>query len=61
MNTPEQRAIIYAALALLCAMVAPVSGVAAVSCSFLEMVAVIELTYWFGQRARQRSAGLSIK
>jgi hypothetical protein len=35
--------------------------VAAVSWSFLQMVAVIELTYWFGQPARQRSAGLSIK
>ncbi len=61
MNTLEHRSIIYAALALLCAMVAPVIGVAAVSWSFLQMVVVIELTYWFGQPARQRSAGLSIK
>jgi hypothetical protein len=32
-----------------------------VSWSFLQVVAVTELTYWFGQPARQRSAGLSIK
>ena len=61
MNTLQQRSIIYAALALLCAMVAPLSGVVAISWSFLQVVAVIEVTYWFGTRARQRSAGLSIK
>lgn len=61
MNTLEQRSIIYAALALLCAMVVPVVGAAAVSWSFLQVVAVIELTYSVGQPARQHRAGLSIK
>jgi hypothetical protein len=60
-NTLEQRSIVYAALALLCAMVAPLIGLTAVSWSFLQMVAVIELTYWFGTPVRQSPAGLSVK
>ena len=47
-DTFEQRLVIYAPLALLCALAGFWLGTAAAIWSFVQVLAVIELTYWFG-------------
>ena len=58
MNIQDQRLVIYAAVALLCAVAAMAIGAAA-AWSFLQVLAVIELVQWFGAPPREYSADLS--
>ena len=54
----EQRLIIYAPLALLCAVAGFWLGSAAAIWSFVQILAVIELTYWLGMPVSTRDAGV---
>ena len=60
MKIQDQRLVIYAAVALLCAVAAMGIGAAA-AWSFLQVLAVIELVQWFGASSREYSADLSAK
>ena len=60
MKIQDQRLVIYAAVALLCAVAAMGIGAAA-AWSFLQVLAVIELVQWFGAPARDYSSDLSAK
>ncbi len=53
----EQRLIIYAPLALLCAAAGVWLGSAAAIWSFIQILAVIELTYWLGMPSSVHGAG----
>ena len=48
MSAMNQRSLIYIALAILCASAGSFVGLAAAVWSFIQIVAVIELTYWIG-------------
>lgn len=51
MNKLGERLVIYTALATLCGMTAAFAGTAAAACSFIQVVAVIELIYWIARPA----------
>ena len=57
----EQRFFIYTPLAMLCGLAGVWLGIAAAVWSFIQVVAVIELTYWFGASAADFSGGVSPK
>ena len=50
-STLEHRLTVYAPLALLCALASVWLGAAVAIWSFVQVLAVIELTYWLGMPA----------
>jgi hypothetical protein len=50
MTALEERFLVYTALSVLCATSGAFLGPAAGVCSFLQILAVIELIYWFAFR-----------
>ena len=57
----ERRLLIYTPLALLCGLAGIWLGVAAAVWSFVQVVAVIELTSWFGAPATDFPGSVSLK
>ena len=48
MRTLDERLLVYAALVILCSAASVFLGLAAGIWSFVQIVAVIEITYWIG-------------
>ena len=56
MDKLKERIVIYAALAMLCALTATIVGAAAGLWSFIQIVAVVELIYWTARPSDRGSA-----
>ena len=54
MGTLEERFLIYTALAILCCTAGAFLGAAAGIYTFMQIAAVIEVTYWLGSPSRTK-------
>ena len=56
MDTLEERFLIYTALAILCCTASAFLGAAVGMYTFMQIAAVIEVTYWLGSPSRTKGA-----